>query len=103
MQMSFVTTQNTLATTSTPEKFSVTVEILEFDRNVDRMCCIDVLWIVKVVESERPLPQKKFFLGLADESKLELKRRSEIQLMCKGTSFADPNELNCEQQYKVIP
>lgn len=109
IRMSFATNVNgkwmvnTPMPTSTPEKFPVILEIVSFDKNVSRMCCIDVLWIVRVVRSDRSLPQKKYFLGLRNSSKLELKRGMKIQLMCTGTSWLNDVELSCEQDYKIIP
>lgn len=88
--------------TATPSEFSITVEIEKFHKNEERMCCIDVLWIVKVVESDRPLPQKKFFLGLRDDSKLELKPGTKIRLICTGPSWARDDELSCSQDYEIL-
>ena len=92
----------TPAPTATPSEFSITVEIEKFHKNEERMCCIDVLWIVKVIESDRPLPQKKFFLGLRDDSKLELKPGTKIRLICTGPSWARDDELLCSQDYEIL-
>lgn len=92
----------TPAPTAIPSEFSITVEIEKFHKNEKRMCCIDVLWIVKVIESDRPLPQKKFFLGLRDDSKLELKPGTKIRLICTGPSWARDDELSCSQDYEIL-
>lgn len=93
---------NTPMPTATPGEFSVVLEVVRFDKNEERMCCIDVLWIVKVLDTERPLPQKRFFLGLGDSSKLELKPGTKIKLYCTGVSWARDDELDCSQDYEIL-
>ncbi len=87
---------------ATPSEFSVVLEVVKFDKNEERMCCIDVLWIVKVLDTERPLSQKKFFLGLMDDSKLELKPGTKIRIICTGPTWARDDELACSQDYEIL-